>query len=457
MRKVKIGLEIHAQMKTSQKLYCDCSTDYHDAEANTNICSICLGLPGNKPMPPNREALETAIEMALMLGCDVVVGEPVFIQRKHYDYPDLPNGYQKTSTPIAGGGELLGVKIREIHLEDDPGRYDLSRGRIDFNRSGVPLMEIVTEPDINSPTEARYFWNELIRIMDYTGKFRSHPGAVRADVNISLEGGKRVEIKNINSAKGIYNALMYEVKRQQKLLRRGREVVRETRGFVDEKMITATLRTKETFADYRYIPDPDIPPIAITHHWIDKIREDMVEDPRTKEKRLMDQYSLNKDQARILAYDRELANTFEEVAQRISPALVASWLTVNLRGILRQRKLSLTEGGLRREDLIKLLKFLQQGQITDYTAQEILERIIDEGGTAEKYLGRELMAVKDVSRLEDIVSDVITSNPEAISDFKRGNRKVINFLFGQVMKRTERRADPERVHKLLKEKLKETT
>ncbi|MFQ5710608.1 MAG: Asp-tRNA(Asn)/Glu-tRNA(Gln) amidotransferase subunit GatB [Candidatus Geothermarchaeales archaeon] len=456
MKNVKIGMEVHAQMKTRQKLYCDCPTDFHAAEPNTNVCPICLGLPGNKPMPPNREALNTAIEVALMLGCEVVVGEPMFIQRKHYDYPDLPNGYQKTSTPIARGGSLLGIGIKEVHLEDDPGRYDLSKGRIDFNRSGIPLMEVVTEPDMRSPSEARDFWNELVRTLDYTGKFRSEPGAVRSDVNISLEGGERVEIKNINSAKGVYNALLYEIKRQEKLLRRGRKIARETRGFVDEKMITASLRTKETFADYRYIPDPDIPPIIITEDWLNEIRVGVMENPLVKVRRLMRQYGIREGQARILAYDPQLANMFEEVAQRVTPSLVAGWLTVNLRGMLRHKKLSLEAAGLRVGDVAELLALLDGGELTDYTAEEVLERMIDEGIPLKECLGEELLAVRDVRKLDGIVSSVISSNPQAVSEFKRGNTKVINFLLGQVMNKTGKRADPRKVYELLDRRLKET-
>ena len=204
---VLIGFEYHAQLKTKRKLYCDCSTDYLNAPPNTNVCPICLGLPGNKPMPPNKKALEYAVQIALLLGCEIVTEKPIYVLRKHYDYPDLPNGYQKTTTPIGVDGMFNGVKIKEIHIEDDPGRFDPRRGRVDFNRCGVPLVEIVTEPQIHSPSEARKFWKEMTEALMTTGLVREEPGSIRSDVNISLAGGARVEIKNINSAKGVEYAL----------------------------------------------------------------------------------------------------------------------------------------------------------------------------------------------------------------------------------------------------------
>jgi aspartyl-tRNA(Asn)/glutamyl-tRNA(Gln) amidotransferase subunit B len=219
---IKIGFEVHQQIATRRKMYCNCPTNYQDVPPNTNVCPICTGMPGAKPLPPNQRAVEAAVEIALMLGCRVYTNQTIYIQRKHYDYPDLPSGYQRTSLPLAGGGSLLGVRIREIHLEEDPGQYDPLGGNVDYNRSGIPLVEIVTEPDMKSPEEARNFLRALVRVLEYTGKVRPEAGgAMRADVNISLEGGGRVEVKNVNSIKGAYRALRYEVIRQREKLKRG--------------------------------------------------------------------------------------------------------------------------------------------------------------------------------------------------------------------------------------------
>jgi len=210
---MKCGLEIHVQLDTDSKLFCDCRTNYQEAPPNHNICFVCLNQPGAKPYPPNKEALDGAIKIALMLACKISP-DVTFFQRKHYDYPDLPSGYQRTSIPIGFEGDLNGVRIREVHLEEDPGQYKPDRGLVDFNRSGIPLIEIVTEPDMTSPEEARTFLRELIRVLEYSGSARGE-GTMRADVNISIEGGKRAEIKNINSIKGAYKALQFEMVRQK--------------------------------------------------------------------------------------------------------------------------------------------------------------------------------------------------------------------------------------------------
>ncbi|HIH64478.1 MAG TPA: Asp-tRNA(Asn)/Glu-tRNA(Gln) amidotransferase subunit GatB, partial [Methanothermobacter thermautotrophicus] len=259
---MKCGLEIHVQLDTRSKLFCRCPTDYQEAPPNTNICPVCLNQPGAKPYPPNRSALEGALKIALMLDCRINP-EITYFMRKHYNYPDLPSGYQRTSIPVGLEGELNGVRIREVHIEEDPGQYKPDQGTVDFNRSGIPLIEIVTEPDMTSPEEARNFLRELIRVLEYSGCARGE-GTMRADVNISLEGGKRVEIKNINSIKGAYKALKFEMIRQKNLLKRGVEVKQETRAFLESQMITVSMRLKEEAEDYRYIPDPDLPPMKFT-------------------------------------------------------------------------------------------------------------------------------------------------------------------------------------------------
>ena len=228
---VKIGLEIHVPLNTGQKLFCDCPTDYYDIDTpNVNICPVCTGMPGAKPWAVNAGAVETAVMVAKLLNCKVA-GKKAYVKRKHYNYPDLPSGYQRTSEPVGVDGELAGVGIWEVHFEEDPGRYDLASGRVDYNRSGVPLIEIVTAPDMKSPDEVRSFLKELLNLLKYTKRVVEVGGVMRADVNISIEGGNRVEIKNINSIKGAYKAISYEIIRQSNLRSRGGTVIQETRGF----------------------------------------------------------------------------------------------------------------------------------------------------------------------------------------------------------------------------------
>jgi aspartyl-tRNA(Asn)/glutamyl-tRNA(Gln) amidotransferase subunit B len=449
--KLKIGFEIHAQMNTKQKLYCDCPTDYQQAEPNRNVCPVCIGLPGNKPMPVNEDALKTTIEIALMLDADVIKDENIYIQRKHYNYPDLPNGYQKTSTPIAKKGKFLDVGITEVHLEDDPGRYDLSKGKVDFNRCGVPLIEIVTDPDIKSVDDARSFWNEITDMLTYTGKIRSEPGTIRSDTNISM-GGERVEIKNINSAIGVYHALQYEVKRQLKAFRRGREIKRETRGFLEDKMITTSLRTKETFADYRYIPDPDIPPIVISNQMLDDVRKHVKESPKAKEERFIDTYRINREQAKILAYDKSMSDMFEKVSKKVEPSLAASWLTQDVRRYLTEKDIYLKDTKLTPSDMIDLLKSLSKKEITPYTAKDIFKKSMEEEKPVNFYL-KKVSPMLGKNYLERIVEEVISRNEDTVSDYKLGNRKALNYLVGEVMREAKGTADPKQAFEIIKRKV----
>lgn len=447
--KYKIGLEVHAQMNTSQKLYCDCPTDYQSVSPNMNTCPVCLGLPGNKPMPPNKDALDTAIELALMLGAKVVTNQKIYIQRKHYSYPDLPNGYQKTSTPIATDGKFLGVGIREVHLEDDPGRYDLSRGRVDYNRCGVPLVEIVTEPDMKTPEEARKFWVELTKLLESTGKMRVESGSIRSDVNVSLENSERVEVKNVNSSKGVYHSLQYEIKRQEKKLRRSMPIKRETRGFLEDKMITVALRTKETFADYRYIPDPDIPPIVITDEWAEGIKSQIKETPLSKQQRFIDVYKISPEMARTISYDRSLSRFYEGVARVYDPKLVAGLVSGELKKNLNQYSVSLDQSKVTERDFEGMLDCLNQGRISYKDAKEIL----DSSFKYSKPIGDVLSGYLKLASTEspffgEYVSSVIKENPDLVDAYKKGRRRVLDFLVGQVIKKSGR-SDPKKVYEEL--------
>ena len=375
--KIKIGFEVHLQLKTDQKLFCTCPTNYKDAPPNTNVCPICTGMPGAKPLPPNKRAIEAAIEIGLMLGCEILTNRTIYIQRKHYDYPDLPSGYQRTSQPIAVNGNLAGVRIREVHLEEDPGQYDPVSGTVDFNRSGIPLVEIVTEPEITSPEQAREFLRLLTRALEYTGKVRPEAGgAMRADVNISLEGGGRVEVKNINSVHGAYRALKFEIIRQNEKRRRGEVVERETRAYLESQMITVPMRAKEFEEDYRYIPDPDISPLVIDEETVERIRREMPEAPHLRKERLIRQYGITEEMAETIVSERELADFFEAVAAMTDPLLAGGWMRTKVKKVLNYLGMRAGDLKVQPAQMAELLEMVRRGEITPEQGELVLRRMV---------------------------------------------------------------------------------
>lgn len=449
---MKCGLEIHVQLDTRSKLFCRCPTDYQEAPPNTNICPVCLNQPGAKPYPPNRSALEGALKIALMLDCRINP-EITYFMRKHYNYPDLPSGYQRTSIPVGLEGELNGVRIREVHIEEDPGQYKPDQGTVDFNRSGIPLIEIVTEPDMTSPEEARNFLRELIRVLEYSGCARGE-GTMRADVNISLEGGKRVEIKNINSIKGAYKALKFEMIRQKNLLKRGVEVKQETRAFLESQMITVSMRLKEEAEDYRYIPDPDLPPMKFTDELVEGLRERIPEAPHLKVKRFMEEYGLREEDARVLTSELELADAFEEVAGSIDPEFAALWMRDELKRVLYYNKISFAESMITPEDIIELLAMIRKKEITSKAAKKIIEEMpLNKKGPREIATEMGLIGIIDESEVIRAVEQAIRENPGAVEDYHAGKEAAINFLVGQVMRMTRGKAEPERTVELIKERI----
>ncbi|MBN2014826.1 MAG: Asp-tRNA(Asn)/Glu-tRNA(Gln) amidotransferase subunit GatB [Candidatus Altiarchaeota archaeon] len=449
---VRIGLEIHVPLRTKQKLFCDCPTDYYRAElANVNTCPVCTGMPGAKPYPINGHAIESALMIARLLNCEVKQ-QNIFVKRKHYNYPDLPSGYQRTSEPLGVDGRLSDVGIWEVHLEEDPGRYDLASGRVDYNRSGVPLVEIVTAPDMKSPEDVRAFLKELMNLLRYTERIIDVGGVVRMDVNISLAGGARVEIKNINSVRGAYKAIKYEIIRQKNMRKRGQTVRQETRGFNEKSMITIPLRVKETAEDYRYIPDPDIPPLLFKESYIEAVP--LPETPQTRRKRLMEKYGVPEKYSSILVKDKDIADLFEAVAERIDPEMAAKWVCREVLSQLNYRGIEFSESKLDSGILIELLDLIGHGRITENTGKKLLERVIDSGESPKKVFGEEgLGRVHTVDDLSNVVEDVLRENPEAVQDFRDGKNGVLNFLMGQVMKKMHGRADVKTVISLLRERL----
>ncbi|MBE0517588.1 MAG: Asp-tRNA(Asn)/Glu-tRNA(Gln) amidotransferase subunit GatB [Methanophagales archaeon] len=468
---VKIGLECHAQLLTQSKLFCSCSTDYHNAEPNTHVCATCLGLPGALPVV-NERAIRYGIKVALALGCTI---QPrVIFYRKNYYYPDLPRGFQITQYefPIAFNGlvrvESDGEKEREIrikrvHMEEDPGRL-VYRGTIDtatyslvdYNRSGIPLVEIVTEPDLKSPKEARIFLGKLRSILEYLSVFDGDlEGAMRVDANISLKGGERAEVKNISSYKGVEKALSFEITRQKNLLRRGLTVQQETRHYDETRGVTLSLRTKEFEHDYRYFPEPDLVPIRISNR-IEEIRREIPELPDEKKLRFIAQYSLTMEHANALTFDRHIADFYESVASKIYPKLSATWIADVLKGELNYRAISMREASKRilPDDFVAILRYLKKGVITERGATAIIREMLDHGGKPEEILTRKGLARIGSEVIEEAIQAVIEENEAAVKDYQAGKSEALNFLVGQVVKHTEGTADPKEVRRRLEEKMK---
>lgn len=455
---VMIGLEIHVQLATKSKLFCSCDTDYQTAAGpNENVCPTCTAQPGTKPYDMNAHAFEQALKIALALGCDRMHNS-VTMQRKHYFYPDLPANYQRTSTPIAEGGSLAGVSITEVHIEEDPGRYDLKTGVVDFNRAGVPLLEIVTDPVITSPDHARKFLEELRAVLDYLGAARDvESGSMRADANLSIKGHNRVEVKNINSFRGVFSALTYETARQKNMVKNGLEPVRETRHFDEDRDITLGLRKKESVDDYRYIPDPDVQPIAITKERLSKISGSLPELPRKKMERFKKQYGASDDEAFALCMELAMADAFERIAMKSDAKLAAGFMRGTLKKQLNFRSWDFAKVAPKEQFITELLLMLTGKKVTDKVAEKILIDAMDGKtgeSTAEQYAqSAGLLGVQSSDELGAIIEKAVAENQKAVADFAAGNEKALQFIAGSVMRLSRGKADPAAVQEILKKRL----
>lgn len=463
--KTIVGLEIHVQLATATKLFCGCSTDYRDDGPNTHCCPVCLGLPGSLPRL-NRKAVEYGLLVAKALGMRVL--EESEFARKNYFYPDLPKAYQITQydKPLAvegiieieddEGHEKI-VRITRVHLEEDPGRLVHVAGAskyslVDYNRSGIPLLEIVTEPDMRSPQEARRFLNKLRTILEYLRVFDGdREGSLRVDANISLEGSERVEVKNISSYKGVEKALTFEVTRQKNLRRRGQTVTRETRHFMEGRGITTSARGKEEEHDYRYFPEPDLRPLRVTD-WVAEI--DLPELPAARKNRFMAQYGISPNHARTLTGDPKLADFYERVAP-VDPALAATWVADTLLGELNYRDMSIA--AVPADRIAELLGLLRAETVTDRAGVQVLREMLDAcaaGRPSERpaaIVKRENLGRTTGDDFAAIVRTVIASNPQAVEDYHAGRKGALNFLVGQVMKETRGRADPRELGRIVSE------
>ena len=497
------GIETHAQLLTASKMFCSCparqmagwSTDrtgYTAAPPNSLVCPVCLGMPGSLPVI-NRRAVECVIMTGLALHCHIA--ELSRFDRKNYNYPDLVKGFQisQYDLPLCRDGWLevqsresktesqprptddgmeYGVRrigVHDVHLEEDTGKLVHVAGQswLDFNRSGVPLMEIVSEPDFTAIDEVREYVLKLRRILRYLGVSSGNmeEGAMRFEANISLhpagstEKGTRVEVKNLNSFRALLRSLEFEVRRQESVLREGGTIHRETRGWDDVHGITFVQRSKETADDYRYFPEPDLPPLEIAQEWVRQVRAAMPELPDERYARFTSTYGLSSYDAQLLTDERPVADYFERALaagrpEGVDPKALANWITGELFHCLHDQNLEISAVQVSPEQLVQLVALLQEGQVTMSTAKHILEVMVNTGKAAREIVAEEgLIQISDADHLSAIVDEVIAANVDAVSQYRSGKKTVLRFLVGQVMKTTKGKADPNLAADLIKQRL----
>jgi len=408
-------------------------------------------------MLPNAEAIKKVIQIGLMLGCKINSvegknGKKLVWQRKHYDWPDLPKGYQITmsgaySMALAENGEFEGIRIRGIHLEEDPAAWDPETGTIDYNRSGLPLVEIVTEPDFSDAEDVEKWLKALILTLSYIKAIDKNAG-IKVDVNVST-GGERVEIKNLSSIESIRLAIDYEIERQ---LREGKEkVVRETRRWDDARQKTIVMRAKELAEDYRFIPDPDLPVIKLAIQEVNEIKKQLPETPKQKLQKLVKKYKIDAKSANVLASNLELVEFFEAVSEKIPPAFVLPWITIELLRILNYNKKSLDEVDIKPEHFIELLLLVKDKKITPLKAKQILNDFIPKSFSVKEKEGIDKIQKISDAEIEKICKEILSKQKQAVNDYKKGNSKALDFLMGEVMKASKRRADYKKAKDILLE------
>jgi aspartyl-tRNA(Asn)/glutamyl-tRNA(Gln) amidotransferase subunit B len=468
-----IGLEVHAQLKTRTKIFCSCSTAF-GAPPNTHTCPVCLGLPGVLPVL-NRKVVEYTLRMAMATHCEVQ-RESRFA-RKNYFYPDLPEGYQisQYELPIARNGWVsIGangtekrIGVNRIHMEEDAGKliHDPHRplSRVDFNRTGVPLIEIVSEPDLRSPEEAGAYLRHLRAILRYLGicDGNMEEGSFRCDANVSIRPagsepfGIRTELKNLNSFKHVEKALQYEIQRQKEIVLDGAAVVQETRLWDPERSRTTSMRGKEEAHDYRYFPDPDLLPLVIDESWIDRISTELPELPDDRRKRFAQQYGLPAYDAEILCSERELADYFEDcLAHYPRPKPVSNWIMGPLLGWLNAAGRPLSDPPVPARHLAELLSMIDQGTISGKIAKTVFEDMARSGKSPAAIVTEKgLVQVSDTGEIEAVVYRVLAEHPDEVRAYRNGKTKLLGFFVGQVMQATRGRANPRLVNELLKGKL----
>lgn len=467
-----IGLEVHVELSTKSKIFCGCSTEFGGIP-NSKCCPVCMGMPGTLPVL-NKIVLEYAIATGLATNCKI--REYSRFDRKNYFYPDLPKSYQTSQLylPICYDGSLeidldgkkKAIGIHEIHMEDDAGKLihdqDEAYSYIDYNRSGVPLIEIVTKPDMNSKEEVIAFLEKLQLILRYLGvsDCKMQEGSFRADINLSVrkkgqELGTRTEMKNINSFKAIERAIDYEASRQIDLLKNGLSIIQETRRWNDSKGISESLRSKVDAKDYRYFPDPDLPPFLVDEDWVRNIKEKQPELRDEKVERYIKEFKLPEYDAKVITSSKYLADIFEKtVALCNNPKETSNWIMVETMRLVRDRQIQVEEISFSPENLAKLIILLDKGKINRTIAKEVFELIFDKDLDPEVYVkDNKLGMVDDENLVVKVISEVIEDFPESVSDYRNGKDRAFKHLMGQIMKRMKGKANPVLVNELLKEEL----
>lgn len=466
---IVIGMEIHAELATKSKIFCSCSTEF-GADENTHACPVCLGMPGVLPVL-NEKVVEYATRAGLALNCKIANFSKM--DRKNYFYPDLPKAYQTSQfdLPICTGGVVdievddvkKGIGITRIHIEEDAGKllHESADGTlIDVNRCGVPLIEIVTEPDIRGAEEARVFAEKIRNILEYTGvsDCKMEEGSIRFDVNLSVKEkgsdvlGTRTEMKNLNSFRALVRAVQYESKRQIIELKKGHRIVQETRKWDDVKGVSSSMRSKEEAHDYRYFPEPDLVPIVITDETIERIKSELPELPEAKRARYVAEYNLPEYDAGVLTTSKVTAKYFEDtVALYNEPKQISNWLMVDIPAMLKEKELTMETIPFTPAQLAELLTLIKDGTISGTIGKKVLEKMFDTQKDPKVIVEENNWAqMSDTSELEGIIAKIIDDNPKSIEDIGAGNEKAYGFLTGQVMKATKGQANPQVANKIIR-------
>lgn len=469
-----IGLEVHVELSTHSKMFCGCRNVF-GAEPNTLVCPVCLGLPGSLPVI-NRRAIEFLSKVGLALGC--TIAEHSKFDRKNYFYPDMPKNYQisQYDMPLTTGGSVAlpsgkVVRLNRIHLEEDTGKNLHAGGHmaasdytlVDYNRAGVPLMEIVSEPEITSPEEAEEYLLQLKTVLLYLGvsDVKMHEGSLRCDANVSIRPvgstalGTKAEVKNMNSFRSVVRALHYEIARQEEAVRTGERIVQETRNWDETRGVTYSTRSKEQAHDYRYFPDPDLVPLTLDQKMIEQWRSEMPELPLAKRKRFVADYDLADHEAGLLTEDRVTADFYEAAAaESKEPKLVANWMLGDVRRFLEKHGLTLSTSLIRPQQLAALITSVTSGAISGKAAKEVCDVLVAEGGDPQSIIEkRGLAQVSDEAAIKQVVDEVLMQNPDSVASYKAGKVKALEFLVGQVMKASRGKAKIEIVRAALLERL----
>jgi aspartyl-tRNA(Asn)/glutamyl-tRNA(Gln) amidotransferase subunit B len=474
-----IGLEVHVQLKTRTKMFCRCPVAGPDEPANTSICPVCTGQPGVLPVT-NLRAVEIAVKAGLALNCKV--NEYSIFARKNYFYPDLPKAYQisQYEKPVCENGNVeidvengtKLVRIKRAHLEEDAGKslhaiesQELDYTLVDFNRCGIPLLEIVSEPDMNSPDEAYRYLVELKRMMQWIGvsSCDMEKGELRVDVNVSVmpkgtsELGRKVEIKNLNSFKAVKDAISYEISRQIDAIKKGEKISQDTRMWSEKEQRTVSMRSKEMAHDYRYFPEPDLVPLIFNDKFIDEIKKDIGELPQKRKNRFINEFNLSNYDAEVLTSSREVSDYFEKcIKSGGNPKISSNLIATELTGRLNTEKIEIKNSPITPKQIAEVSVYLKDGKISSKIAKEVMDKLWQEPAQSPKEIieSSSLLQISDEKQIEQWVKEAIKEKPQAAQDFRSGNEKALSSLVGLVMKKSKGKANPRLTNSLLKELLK---